>query len=70
MAEEMTIAEKVGRHDERLSDLEIYRTEHREDHKILTDMVKRIEGRPSWAVAIVLSSMASTIVYLIMKLVG
>ena len=70
MANGETIEVKIGRHDERIKDLEDYKLKHQEEHIRVMEMIKKIENRPSWAVTIVLSSMASTIVYLIMRVVG
>lgn len=67
MGNGMSIEEKVGRHDERLQDLESFKVDHQKEHVRLMEMIKRIENRPSWAVVALITSMASAIVYLIMK---
>jgi len=60
----------LGRHDERISDLEEFKDRHIEDHAELNKLIKRIEIRPSWGVSITITGMSSLIVYLLMKVVG
>lgn len=60
----------VGRHDERIQDLEAFKIDHQKEHIRLMEMIKRIENRPSWAVTALITTMASAIVYLLMKVVG
>ncbi len=60
----------VGRIDERVNDLENFKNKHEEEHIRLMETLEKIQNRPSWAVTALITSMASAIVYLLMKVVG
>jgi len=60
----------LGRHDERITDLEEFRTKHEDEHIRLMKTIERIQNRPSWGVTMAISGMASAIVYLVMLVVG
>lgn len=60
----------VGRHDERITDLENFREKHEKEHIRLLQTLERIQNRPSWGVTIAITSMASAIVYLVMRAIG
>ena len=58
----------AARHDERILALEQWRKEHGKEHAIIMETLEAIRNRPSWAVTVVITSMASAIVYLLTQL--